>query len=60
MAFNLRITIMIEFINRLLYIFSDEYQRHREQEEMNRFLSEATDRFHLEKLEREWFKNHRR
>lgn len=60
MAVNLRITIMMKFIDSLLYLLSDDARRQREQEEMNRFLSEATDLFHLEKLEREWFKNHRR
>ncbi len=60
MAVNLRITIMMKFINSLFYLLSDDARRQREQEEMNRFLSEATDLFHLEKLEREWFKNYRR
>lgn len=38
-----------------MYHFSDDARVKREADAMNTYLSQATDLFHLEKLEREWF-----
>lgn len=53
---------MLEAIRLLigaLFPSLEERQR-REQDRMHRFLSQATDRLHLEQLEEEWFRRHSR
>lgn len=35
-----------------------EHRREREMQRMNEFLSQATDRVHLEMLEQEWFRHY--
>ena len=43
-----------------MYHFSYDAKVNREKDAMNQYLSQATDLFHLEKLEREWFRFNRR
>ena len=47
---------MITLIKNVMYYFSDDARQQREAAAMNSYLSQATDLFHLEKLEREWFR----
>lgn len=60
MAVYMWVREMIKLIKNILYRFSDDARTKRETDAMNQYLSQATDLFHLEKLEREWFKYNRR
>lgn len=51
---------MITLIKNTMYYFSDDAKIKREADAMNKYLSQATDLFHLEKLEREWFRTYGR
>jgi hypothetical protein len=44
----------MEMIKKILHYFSYEASQKRYQQKMNDFLSQATDRHHLEALEKEW------
>ena len=46
------------WISKFLYHFSAEAEYERYQKRMHDFLSQATDRIHLEQLEREWARRH--
>ena len=50
---------MKQIIKAILQYYSEDAVRNRQTAAMNKFLSEATSLYHLEKLERDWFKNHR-
>lgn len=50
---------LIKLFNKLLYNFSAEAEYKRRYNKMHEFLSQATDRLHLEQLEREWDRNQR-
>ena len=45
---------MMKFFKKLIYSFSEQAAFEREQCAMQAFLSQATDLYHLEHLEREW------
>ena len=60
MAVYMWVREMIKLFKNVLYRFSNDAKIKRETDAMNQYLSQATDLFHLEKLEREWFKNTRR
>lgn len=50
---------MIKKIKKLFGILSTEDQYRKQQKEMEKFLSQAVDRIHLEQLENQWFKKYR-
>jgi hypothetical protein len=60
MAVYMWVRKMITLIKNTMYYFSDDARIKREADAMNQYLSQATDLFHLEKLESEWFKTYGR
>ena len=50
---------MKNIIKKFLYNFSADAHRERKRKEMHDFFSQATDRYHLEILEREWERKNR-
>lgn len=55
----LRITMLFRIIKNIRYKFSKEYAIKQRQQEFELFLSQATDRVHLEYLMSEWDKKNR-
>lgn len=49
---------IIMWLDKFFYSFTTEAQYERQQRELHNFLSQATDRIHLEQLEREWDRRH--
>jgi hypothetical protein len=45
---------MLKIVKDIVYFFSAEAEYERYQSRMYNFLSQATDRIHLEQLEKEW------
>lgn len=49
---------MLKKIRNIFRSFSEEGRREKKLKAMEEFLSQATDRVHLEQLENQWFKKH--